>query len=81
MSSVALAPLAPEPLSEDASDLIWGVAAIAKVIGRKKAATYYLLRTGSLDGAVSRIGRHGFVGSRRALLNLPFLANDRASEL
>jgi hypothetical protein len=59
--------------AEDETDLVWGAAAIGRVIGRTKRLTYHLLRTGVLDGAVGRVG-HAVVGSRRALLDLPFAA-------
>jgi hypothetical protein len=56
--------------SEDASDLIWGAAAIGREIGRKPSQIYHLVEIGALEGAVTKMGHRTFVGSRRRLRNL-----------
>ena len=65
---------APNTQSDEETDLVWGAEAIGRVIGRTAKQTYHLLRTGALDGAVARVANRTFVGSRRALRNLPFTA-------
>jgi hypothetical protein len=34
---------------------IWGAEKIARVIGRTKTSTYYLLESGALNGAVKKV--------------------------
>jgi len=45
-------------------DLVWGVSAIAKMIGRTEAATYHMCAKGELP--VKQIGRR-YVAKREAL--------------
>jgi hypothetical protein len=57
---------------DESSDLVWGARGIGRVINRTEAQTHHLLETGVLDDAVTRLTAKTIVGSRRALLNLPF---------
>lgn len=54
------------------ADAVWGAENIGREIGRSAEQIYYLFRVGALEGAVTKLGRKTFVGSRRALQNLPF---------
>jgi hypothetical protein len=58
--------------SDAESDLVWGAAAIGEVIDRTPGQVYHLLSTGALDGAATKLSHKTLIGSRRALLNLPF---------
>lgn len=51
--------------SADASDLVWGAGAIAKVIGRPVSATYHRLEQGHLPAR--KVGAQ-WVASRKRLL-------------
>jgi hypothetical protein len=53
------------------TDAVWGAENIGKEIGRTAEQVYYLYRIGALAGAVTKLGRKTFVGSRRELRNLP----------
>lgn len=53
----------PEP---EPADLIWGVADIAKVIGRTDRQTYHMISNGSLP-AVKQVGQR-YVASRSKLI-------------
>lgn len=48
-------------------DLVWGIEAIGKVIGRTAPQTYYLLRTGSLPA--KQVGENRWVASRQKLVD------------
>jgi hypothetical protein len=63
---------APPPA--DASDFLWGCAAIAAAIGRTQVQTYHLIRIGALDGAVRKLSHKTLVASRQALGRLPLRA-------
>jgi hypothetical protein len=60
--------------SSDANqDLLWGVPAIARALGRTPSQTYHLIAVGALDGAVRKLSHKVIVGSRDALRRLPLL--------
>lgn len=46
-------------------DLVWGAAAIAKVIGQTTRATYHMLEAGELPAR--QVGQRRWVASRKAL--------------
>jgi hypothetical protein len=57
--------------ANDPADLLWGAAAIARVIGRTPPQTWYLLESGQIKSAkkLGSAGRGGrWVVSRAALL-------------
>jgi hypothetical protein len=56
--------------ADSESDLIWGAAAIAKFIRRRRSQVYYMLGTGALDGAVKKIGHRTLVASKKKLSQL-----------
>jgi hypothetical protein len=56
---------------DDPDDIIWGVAAIARQIGRSPAQVYHLIRIGALNGAVRKLSHKIIVASRSALRRLP----------
>ena len=46
-------------------DLVWGCAAIAKVIGRTERATFHMLESGDIPAR--KVGSKRWVASRKAL--------------
>ncbi|TBG20636.1 DNA-binding protein [Rhizobium johnstonii] len=57
----------------ESEDLVWGISAIARVIGRTDRQTYHMLDTGALPA--KRVGGR-WVASRKKLLS--FLVDDAA---
>jgi hypothetical protein len=51
-----------------ADDAVWGVAAIAREIGRSTPQTYYLISRGVIP--VARLGHRTIIASRRQLRKL-----------
>jgi hypothetical protein len=50
----------------ESPDIVWGAAAIAKIIGRSGRQAFYLLESGALPGR--KVGRR-WVASRQKLLD------------
>lgn len=61
--------------SEDGLDLVWGVQAIADIIGRSYQQTYHMISSGKLP-VVKRIGER-YVVSRQKLIDF-FMSEDAA---
>jgi len=57
---------APSVNSDSDSDVVWGAAGIADVLGTDVARVYYLIRLGRLP--IRRLGHRTFTASRRRLL-------------
>lgn len=55
-------------------DLVWGIEAIGKVIGRSIPQTHYLLRTGAIPA--KKVGEERWVASRQKLVD--FFMGDAA---
>ena len=55
-----------ESINPEPADLIWGVANIAKTIGRSDRQTYHMISTGSLP-MVKQVGQR-YVASRSKLI-------------
>lgn len=55
-------------------DLVWGIEAIGKVIGRTVPQTHYLLRTGAIPA--KKVGEERWVASRQKLID--FFMGDAA---
>jgi hypothetical protein len=73
MSSVSSAKKPTATESDDSeSDIVWGARGVGRVINRNEQQVYHLLSIGALNGAATKLGHKTIIGSRKALLNLPF---------
>jgi hypothetical protein len=63
--------------NNEEADLVWGAAAIGRVISRTAAQVYYLHGIGALDGAVKKVSHKMMLGSRKRLLELPFREREK----
>jgi hypothetical protein len=58
--------------TDDGDQVVWGVPAIAKVINKSAAQTYYLLEQGYLDGYVKKLSPKLTAGRLSKLREFPF---------
>jgi hypothetical protein len=64
---------------DPASDIVWGVKNISKELNRTEAQVRQMMRRGTLEGIVHKLGHKTPIASRRFLRNLAFAMSKQMS--